>query len=363
MEEKTHRIKYIDYLKCFAIFSVVLGHTLKNMSHYSVISYSVENVIYSFHMPLFALLSGMFFKASMDFKSFVKKKFNQLLIPYFAEVVIVFFVIRPMLSWINNSNVDVFSFRYFFNSFAYWGAWFLRALFICFLVAYISVRMSRGYKLGAFVSIILIHGVFWLGIIPNKQQALNGFFFLYPFFWMGWFLRFYEESVIKYSKQLLLVIPISYIFLLSFWNSGVDSFYYMNTNIFHKGVEEITGFKIIWETMYRFFVGALGSLSFVLLFRFSCEADIIRIHNGFDGKMSMVNFSPILKLCTNIGKCTLGIYILQSIVFDNWDLIKMCPLPFWACFLFSILLIILCYIIVKIGSRWYLGKMVLRGNN
>ena len=76
--KRNHRLNYVDYLKCFAIYLVVLGHCSINSG--------LMNIIYSFHLPLFFFLSGYVFdvnKYKFDFKSFTILRFRTLLIPYF----------------------------------------------------------------------------------------------------------------------------------------------------------------------------------------------------------------------------------------------------------------------------------------
>ena len=53
------RILYFDALKFFAIWLVVLGHYLQEIDCGSVGSYT-NQVIYTFHMPLFIMISGFF---------------------------------------------------------------------------------------------------------------------------------------------------------------------------------------------------------------------------------------------------------------------------------------------------------------
>ena len=357
MAEKKKRIKYVDYLKCFAIFLVILGHTLSNMVESSMLSRITEDVIYSFHMPLFAMLSGLFFSASSKWNVFISKKSIQLLIPYFFEVLVVFLLIRPVLTWYNGGGIESSVLMYVFYSLAYWGAWFLRALFLCFLIAFVSVKVTRSYVSGALISILIIHGIFWFGIIPNKQQALQGFLFLYPFFWVGWAVKYYEKIINYYLKSLLIFVFIVYILSLVFWDSKVDTFYYMNTCIL--ATEGDVGFPLMWKTTYRFIIGVCGSLTFYLIFK--VWSSKFGISDGLGGGCHCLQKFKLDKLFIGIGKCTLGIYILQSIIFDNWDLIGYRPFSFVDGLFFSVMLLVIFYIVVILLSRWRLGELVLRG--
>ena len=54
MQKSSLRIEWIDICKGLGIFLVVIGHT-----SIAQISQTVYNWIYSFHMPMFYMLSGM----------------------------------------------------------------------------------------------------------------------------------------------------------------------------------------------------------------------------------------------------------------------------------------------------------------
>lgn len=79
------RIVWIDELKAFAIILVVMGHVLisRFLPQFAV----WHDVIYSFHMPLFMFLSGLFaYKATEAVergmkKKYIENKFRQLLLP------------------------------------------------------------------------------------------------------------------------------------------------------------------------------------------------------------------------------------------------------------------------------------------
>lgn len=80
---KQKRIEYIDGIKAFAIILVIIGHCYwKN----SILG--LTQVIYSFHMPLFFIISGFFVK-SRRFKESICYSFHAYLIPYlYASLII-----------------------------------------------------------------------------------------------------------------------------------------------------------------------------------------------------------------------------------------------------------------------------------
>jgi len=80
------RIEYIDIAKGIGILLVVLGH-----NDFSLISPFVFQVIYSFHMPLFFLLSGFFFNPSIGFLDLLRKRFHSVLKPYLFTIFLIYF--------------------------------------------------------------------------------------------------------------------------------------------------------------------------------------------------------------------------------------------------------------------------------
>lgn len=74
------RIVYIDVIKFVAILLVCIGHCY-NMT--TTLDSSLRPIIYSFHMPLFMIVSGFFAisASKRTFADFLRKRSFQLLIP------------------------------------------------------------------------------------------------------------------------------------------------------------------------------------------------------------------------------------------------------------------------------------------
>ena len=60
------RIKAFDFLKFFAIFLVIWGHVIQYFLSSDYSDELVYRIIYSFHMPLFMMVSGYFSVSSMS---------------------------------------------------------------------------------------------------------------------------------------------------------------------------------------------------------------------------------------------------------------------------------------------------------
>lgn len=82
---KPKRIEWIDIAKGIGILLVILGHSVQFGSR-------LHNLIFSFHMPLFFILSGMVYNHKNN-KTFLHKKFISLIIPY-----IIFSIIGLLIS-------------------------------------------------------------------------------------------------------------------------------------------------------------------------------------------------------------------------------------------------------------------------
>lgn len=77
------RNDYTDFLKGIGIFLVILGHHNDPFTGWT-------GWIYSFHMPFFFILSGVFHNNGKNYYEFVKKKAKGLLIPYYTFATILF---------------------------------------------------------------------------------------------------------------------------------------------------------------------------------------------------------------------------------------------------------------------------------
>ena len=67
------RIEWVDIAKGIAIIAMIIGHGCPKRA--------IVSFIFSFHMPLFFILSGIVYKTNS--KGMVSKKIKSLIVPYF----------------------------------------------------------------------------------------------------------------------------------------------------------------------------------------------------------------------------------------------------------------------------------------
>lgn len=171
------RIAWIDELKALAIILVVMGHVLisRFLPQFSV----WHEAIYSFHMPLFMFLSGLFaFKATeaVDrgiIREYVVNKARQLLLPALVGG-------GGILCLFHREN---FITQYLLRGGAYY--WYLITLFE-FLIVFMMARcISKKYFYGLaaipYLAIWLIPSSSILADVLSKDH----FVFTYPFFVYG----------------------------------------------------------------------------------------------------------------------------------------------------------------------------------
>lgn len=84
--EKNKQIEWINILRGFAIFLIVVGHAIG----YSKGLKEVSRYLSSFYVPLFFFISGYLFKENKEEKigTYIKRKAKRILIPYFVFAIL-----------------------------------------------------------------------------------------------------------------------------------------------------------------------------------------------------------------------------------------------------------------------------------
>lgn len=284
------RLISFDLLKLFAIFLVLWGHCIQYFlsTHYSF-DY-LYRVIYSFHMPLFMMISGFFSVNSyrLSFKEISTKKFKELIKPVIVWGGI-FFIGSAIIRIIDGAPIFPY---YDLKAILYKNLWFLKSLFCCYIFAYFCFKNNKCNRFALLLTLLL-----------SQFIVSHNICSMYPAFITGVFLN--KHQGLLFNKRIMLLSLTIFILMLFQWDDSFwpipDMFQVIET------CNMITIYDYIYKSFFRVIIGIWGSIFFIILFNilFSKSSE------------SIISFAKW-------GRYTLEVYILQSIFLETiaWKFIN-----------------------------------------
>lgn len=180
------RIYKWDNLKFILILLVVIGHFFYNYADANPIFLTVKYFIYSFHMPLFILVSGMFAKHTVNADRLDFRK----VLPYFFIAVIV--------KALNHGVCLLLGEPHDFSLTCETGLpWYMIAVGTWIIVTHLIKNISPAYMFAVSVITGLLAG---LDSNIGAQFCLSRILVFYPFFLLGYYLD--SEKVFKLTNNL-----------------------------------------------------------------------------------------------------------------------------------------------------------------
>ena len=333
------RLEHMDLLKCFAIFSVLVGHSTEQLSGGLFWDHPVWEFIYSYHMPLFMFVSGFFSRSSLrrSYGEMARRKFLQLGVPSLTAYAIACSI---MLAAGVTAIADLceLSFNGFMNC-----VWFLKCLLFCYLLMHPICRWVRKDWVAALVATVLVI------LIPGTEIVnLN---FMLPMFCLGMLCGGHMEEIERHRRLWLAVSIILFGVLLCFW-SGHLTVYEHPTRFWSAGTAAscTPDWANLGLTIYRLALGMAGSMTFFLLSKPVYEA--IR------------GWRWTGTLC-RIGGATLGIYFLQTflleILVNRLQVYVPIPHSYWVAPLLAIAELAICYNLVLLIRKTRLLRLLILG--
>lgn len=218
------RNKQIDVLKGIGAILVVIGH---------IVTGTIKNIIYAFHMPLFFFLSGYVFNTKKKFMEFVIANVKSLLIPFYIFNIISLLFNIDYIN--NNSFLNILDNIFYFNSSVAWNTslWFFIVLFNTKILFYILNKLCKESTIKTFICTII---TLFLGIIIIKYDIWLPFGLkIVPisltFMYIGYMAKKIEllEKIKFNYKNVVICIFITAIFIISsIYNERVN----MSTNLY-----------------------------------------------------------------------------------------------------------------------------------
>lgn len=206
------RIEWVDAAKGFGIILVVLSHELRGLMHAEIVSDAgalrlADRWIYSFHMPLFFFLAGLFVPKSLDrwsqLETFLQGKFATIVYPYFVWSILTI-ALKSCLGSIPHTPrelSDIFQIIYAPVE----QYWFLYALFLIFVAFALARRLGLSTTTITCLSVIV-----WLFPISTHWLILNVAIFELLYFAIGALMtRFSAENDSLFESPIFLVVALT----------------------------------------------------------------------------------------------------------------------------------------------------------
>ena len=330
------RIAYIDFLKAFAIATVLLGHSVEQLSGDAFWDHPIWTFLYSFHMPLFMFVSGLFFKSSLrkGFGEVLRGKFVQLGIPS-VSAFLVGLAIMKVAGVTSIADLCEASFAGFMNS-----VWFLKCLFFCIVIMWPAVKVLRNDVLAVVVAsaaVLLVPG----GDIVN----LN---FMLPCFCLGFLCGTRKEFLERHRRALGVFAIVGFLVLLPFWG-GRLTVYMVQTHVLSFSPFSFD-FSNLGLSVYRLAIGFAGTLVFYL--------PAPAVHRLIAG-------GRLDAFCGTVGGATLGIYVVQTFLLEILVHSLSICLPVWqSCLVAPVLAtaeLFICFGVVLLFRRFRLTRLLFLG--
>lgn len=265
---------WVDYAKAIGIILVVFGHVNRGL-HSSGINVSnlffvnMDSIIYSFHMPLFFFLSGLFFVSSIEKstkKNFILNKINTIFYPY-----VIWSLLQGgtevILSKYTNAKtniIDVLSFPFHPRA----QFWFLYALLMIFIFACIIYHHKLFIKALPFIILASLIGYLFsnkIGTHLHVDYITKNI----VFFFIGCLFNLYKDTIqniLSTSTSMLflfLFIISQYLFHLhykmNYTQTGIFTFWLAVVSIFL-----IINLSIKLSDVNIYWLRNIGELSMVI---------------------------------------------------------------------------------------------------
>lgn len=279
------RMQSMDVLKFVAIFFVLWGHAEQYLLSGDYSDRMVYRHIYSFHMPLFMMISGFFFAMTVKPKVMenIIGKARQLLLPAVCWSVI-FIVIAIVFT---RQNLSFDSIRYGMMQ----SLWFLKSAFACSMLGLVPFLFFRRRHFGAACVVTLLLSQL-LAVIPVINLP-----FMYPAFLVGGLIYIYHDRF-QYSARW--IIPVC-CFVWIVCNVFLDGEAYRSMVPGLQQIPQSVGLKVAWR-LYKYVMGLCGAVAFMALF----EVIFAKPKSG-----------RMISVSAEWGKMTLGIYVIQAWVLET----------------------------------------------
>ncbi len=162
------RVQWVDVLKALGIFAIYIGHFCNDAG-------KIYPFVYTYHVPLFFVVSGFFAKTKNEesFLLFIKNKFMRIMIPYFIFVFVSGIVYALFMDCLLK-DIIIQGFFGIRNQIFAAALWFFPCLFVMSVLYDLLMRLVKKKYLALLVSIILF--LITQTLLPNNPATKPSWF-------------------------------------------------------------------------------------------------------------------------------------------------------------------------------------------
>ena len=212
------RQDWVDIAKGIGILLVVYGHIARgvvsaDLGTESQVLRLADSIVYTFHMPLFLFLSGLFFYSSLQKRGalgLVLYRVDTVLYPYVVWSLLQGFI-EVMLDPYTNGQVTVTQVLDLAEPRAHF--WYLYTLFLLTLVCTVIYLRLQPHFHGLVVAIAAVIFVKQSGL-PNFESA-HYLYFCLVYFVAGIWFNHYKDFFLRHRRRLL--VPVLLLFATAQW--------------------------------------------------------------------------------------------------------------------------------------------------
>ena len=293
MQQNLDRKKLINFLRGLAIFLVLWGHSIQYCcgGQFDFFENTCFKTIYSFHMPLFMIISGYLFFFSAQKRSMVELieyKGKSILYPIIMCSAFNLVITKGIYSIATGEFRDLSSLLGGIGS-SITSLWFLWSVLSCSIAVAIAIKVCKN---PAIQSLLIIGGLGLVALFPCWEMNI----YMYPYFLIGYVLAGIEERHKLRSINIVSALStVMFVIMLLFFNK--------QHYIYISGILSGDMLESLKIDAFRWTIGLLGSISVIwickLLFRF-------------------INKTKICEFIELMGAHSLALYALSVSLLSFW---------------------------------------------
>ena len=329
MTHSRKRILWVDNAKAFGIIAVFFGHIIEQIFlSYSPKAHLQFKFIYSFHIPLFFILSGFFARLhDLSFRSFLKNKFLSRIVP------VIFFSVLSLPMYM--LSVRDFDIKHLMAQAALlligipqfnFVIWFLVCLFTVEIINFFLFPFLHSTRTRIISGILVFYCIGWLlswktqlnfhVMQISKIWCIQQAVMAYSFYLFGYYI-YRSEAIFEKMNSYVNVMVVSISALILFFSFN------LNNGPFYQDTHQVVIVaKAIYGNPFFFPLTAIAGSLFVISFSKLVPESRTLIFlgrntltlMGLNGMLLFVNKNLVLSVITYISDSSVSIFVLSAIL-------------------------------------------------